>query len=202
MWRLLKRITWLVLAGMIHVLWGVADQQTIRADPGETVTLPCRAPTNFSIAAVEWTTPDLKPEYVLFCRLHQRPDVENQHPSFQNRVDLTDREMKDGDVSMILKNVTSNDTGTYECHIINDKNKSGSKRKKRASFDTDATKIIYLQVHQAGRTAGHDKGGGERNRRYGLVAVVLVLVLVLIFLLLMIFVLRSRQRAEFTPTSC
>uniref|UniRef100_A0A3P9DML7 Immunoglobulin V-set domain-containing protein n=1 Tax=Maylandia zebra TaxID=106582 RepID=A0A3P9DML7_9CICH len=40
-----------------------------------------------------------------------------QHPSFHGRVKLRDPEMKDGDVSLILKNVAFNDTGMYECHI-------------------------------------------------------------------------------------
>uniref|UniRef100_A0A3P8QRC0 Ig-like domain-containing protein n=1 Tax=Astatotilapia calliptera TaxID=8154 RepID=A0A3P8QRC0_ASTCA len=83
---------------------------------GQNVTLPCRAPNNNkTITMVEWSRPDLGSEYVLFYRNKQfAPD--NQHPSFKNRVDLQDRQMKDGDVSLILKNVTINDTGTYECH--------------------------------------------------------------------------------------
>ncbi|CAG6011920.1 unnamed protein product [Menidia menidia] len=34
--------------------------------------------------------------------------------TFRNRVDLQDRQMKDGDVSLTLKDVTVNDTGTYQ----------------------------------------------------------------------------------------
>uniref|UniRef100_A0AAZ1XP16 Ig-like domain-containing protein n=1 Tax=Oreochromis aureus TaxID=47969 RepID=A0AAZ1XP16_OREAU len=87
-------------------------QKNITAESGQDVTLTCRAPNN-NIMVVEWSRADLGDEYVLLYRddhLHS----DNQHPSFKNRVDL---QMKDGDVSLILKDVTINDTGTYECRV-------------------------------------------------------------------------------------
>ena len=66
-----------------------------------------------------WSRPDLNPEtdgYVFFFR-ENRLYEKYQHPSFRGRVQLIDREMKDGNVSVILKNVTINDTGTYECRV-------------------------------------------------------------------------------------
>ncbi|XP_019211257.1 selection and upkeep of intraepithelial T-cells protein 7-like [Oreochromis niloticus] len=94
-----------------------ADQKNITAQSGQkNITLTCRAPNN-NIRAVEWSRTDLKPQHVLLYRDgHFEPA--NQHPSFKNRVDLQDRQMKDGDVSLILKNVTINDTGTYECRVF------------------------------------------------------------------------------------
>ncbi|CAI5671318.1 unnamed protein product [Oreochromis niloticus] len=92
-------------------------QTTITAESGQNVTLTCRAPSDKTIRAVEWNRTDLGDEYVLLYRDgHFHP--EGQHPSFKNRVDLQDRQMKDGDVSLILKNVTINDNGTYQCHVI------------------------------------------------------------------------------------
>ncbi|KAL4008302.1 hypothetical protein ACER0C_002154 [Sarotherodon galilaeus] len=93
-----------------------ADQKIITAESGQNIALPCRAPNN-NIIVVKWSRADLKPQYVLLFRDEQF-DPENQHPSFKNRVDLQDRQMKDGDVSLILKNVTTADSGTYECHVV------------------------------------------------------------------------------------
>ncbi|XP_005952593.2 butyrophilin-like protein 9 [Haplochromis burtoni] len=94
-----------------------ADQKNIKAVPGQTVTLPCQAPKHRHIIVVEWSRRDLDTEYVLLYRDEQF-DPENQHPSFKNRVDLQDRQMKDGDVSLILKDVMTADTGTYECRVF------------------------------------------------------------------------------------
>uniref|UniRef100_A0A669D7U0 Ig-like domain-containing protein n=1 Tax=Oreochromis niloticus TaxID=8128 RepID=A0A669D7U0_ORENI len=83
------------------------------SESGQAVTLPCRAPNN-NILVVEWSRTDLKSDYVFLYR-DEQSDPEDQHPSFKNRVDLQDRQMKDGDVSLILNNVTINDVGTYKC---------------------------------------------------------------------------------------
>uniref|UniRef100_A0A3Q3LXC8 Ig-like domain-containing protein n=1 Tax=Mastacembelus armatus TaxID=205130 RepID=A0A3Q3LXC8_9TELE len=87
---------------------------TITAEPGQNVTLTCRAPSSTEIRTVEWTRPG--PIYVFVYR-NKKFDPTNQHPSFKERVELKDSQMKDGDVSVTLKNVTFTDTGTYECHL-------------------------------------------------------------------------------------
>ncbi|XP_030580083.1 CD226 antigen-like [Archocentrus centrarchus] len=118
-----------------------AEQKNITAECGQNVTLTCRAPNNNTITGVEWSRADLEPEYLLVYRDGQFvPD--NQHPSFKNRVDLQDRRMKDGDVSLILKNVTINDEGTYECRLI----QRGTNRRKRANLKTAPISIITLRV--------------------------------------------------------
>ncbi|CAI5671422.1 unnamed protein product [Oreochromis niloticus] len=112
-WKLISSIN-------LHVVPPV--QKIISAESGQNVTLTCRAPNN-NIRVVEWSRADLGDEHVLWYRDGQYvPD--DQHPSFKNRVDLQDRQMKDGDVSLILKDVTINDTGTYECRVFMDERRS------------------------------------------------------------------------------
>ena len=98
------------------MLFPLSDQKNITAESGQDVTLTCRAPNN-NITAVHWSRADLRDKNVLLYQDGQF-DPDSQHPSFKNRVDLQDRQMKDGDVSLILKDVTINDTGTYECRVF------------------------------------------------------------------------------------
>ncbi|XP_005462211.1 programmed cell death 1 ligand 1 [Oreochromis niloticus] len=134
---------WLCLLLLVH-----ADQKNISSKSGQNVTLPCRAPNkDIPIIVLEWGRADLGDEYVLSYRDEQF-DPEQQHPSFKNRVDLQDRQMKDGNVSLIVKDVTINDTGTYECRVV----QRGTKRRKRAVGDPIS--IITLTVDPPGQTGG------------------------------------------------
>lgn len=84
---------------------------------GDDVTLQCPAGTEASIIKLKWTIADLvSKRYVFFFR-ENRSYEHYQDPSFRGRVGLKDPEMKDGDASVILKKVTVNDTGTYECEL-------------------------------------------------------------------------------------
>ncbi|KAL4008312.1 hypothetical protein ACER0C_002164 [Sarotherodon galilaeus] len=118
-----------------------AENKNITAESGQDITLPCRAPNNNNIVVLEWSRADLGEKYVLLFR-DERFYPEQQHPSFKNRVDLQDRQMKDGDVSLSLKDVTINDAGTYECCVV----QTGTKRRKRAVLDGDPISIINLSV--------------------------------------------------------
>lgn len=102
------------------MLFPLSDIKTITARLGEKVTLPCQAPNSNNLAGVEWSRRDLEPEYVLLLRDgHIVP--EDQQPSFKDRVELQDQQMKNGDVSLILSNVTINDAGKYECSVTQKK---------------------------------------------------------------------------------
>ncbi|XP_030580112.1 V-set and immunoglobulin domain-containing protein 8-like, partial [Archocentrus centrarchus] len=109
--------------------------ETITAESGQNIILPCRAPNNNQIRAVVWAKPDLEDEHVYLYR-DGRFDPGKQNPVYRNRVDLQDRQMKDGDVSLIMKDVTVNDSGTYECRVI----------QRGASRSNKAPSIIYLSV--------------------------------------------------------
>ncbi|XP_039464112.1 CD226 antigen-like [Oreochromis aureus] len=131
------------------------DQKTITAESGQDVTLTCRVPNN-NIA--KWSRADLEPEYVLLYR-DGYFDPANQHPSFKDRVDLQDRQMKDGDVSLILKNVTINDSGTYECRVFIEETRSWKN-----------SVIIYLTVvDPPGQPRGHreDRGNTDAVKKDG-----------------------------------
>ncbi|XP_030609326.1 uncharacterized protein LOC115796971 [Archocentrus centrarchus] len=156
---------WLILIFSISIPSSSADQENITAESGQNITLPCRAPNNSDPkAVVEWSRTDLEPAYVLLYR-DGHLDRHDQHPSFKNRVDLQDRLMKGGDVSLVLKDVTVNDTGTYECRVF----RRGTKRKKRANVSGDPISIITLSVDPLGPTGGVRQDGGKEDGSVGLI---------------------------------
>ncbi|XP_063324602.1 uncharacterized protein LOC134623368 [Pelmatolapia mariae] len=160
----MSAVTASLCSTLMFVLFVSADQKNITAESGQDVTLTCRAPNN-NIIVLEWSRADLVDEYVLVYRDCQfTPD--DQHPSFKNRVDLQDRQMKDGDVSLILKDVTINDTGTYECGVV--------------QREGDSMKLInstYLHVDPPGQT------GGSVGLKVGLSVSAVLLVAVVGFLI-------------------
>ncbi|CAK6981145.1 titin-like%2C partial, partial [Scomber scombrus] len=127
----------------------------ILVECGGTITMPCRAPRNAFIRDVEWIRSD--PDRHVYHQRSKRLVTEDQDPSYVNRVQLEDVEMKNGDLSLILKNVSSNDEGRYECRY-----KEIKGRRKRAAFDDEPITIVYLKV--TGPTDGDAESGKLSDR--------------------------------------
>ncbi|XP_072232580.1 coxsackievirus and adenovirus receptor homolog [Leuresthes tenuis] len=132
------------------------EKRIITTEAGKDVILPCGVPNNKNIIVVEWSRTDLGEEYVLLYRDGQIY-LEGQHPSYKNRVDLQDSWMKDGNVSLSLKNVTTDDGGTYECRVV----QRGTNRRKRGILKTEPISSRKLEVSPSGNQAG----GGNGNSR-------------------------------------
>ncbi|XP_035985575.1 coxsackievirus and adenovirus receptor homolog [Fundulus heteroclitus] len=129
-----------------------ADQRIITAEPGDNVILTCRAAENKDVIAVEWRRTDLKSDQFVLLYRDSRFDSEDQSPSFINRVSLLD--VENGDVSLVLKNVKTDDTGTYECRVVH----GGNNRRKRSLLDTDPLCIIDLRVEPGQRIITAEPG--------------------------------------------
>lgn len=87
-------------------------------EPGKDAVLQCHHPADSEIAVLEWRRPEFASnEYVFFFR-NGRSYENYQHESFKGRVELREPSMKDGDVSVTLKNLSIGDAGTYQCRIL------------------------------------------------------------------------------------
>uniref|UniRef100_A0A3P9D7D0 Ig-like domain-containing protein n=1 Tax=Maylandia zebra TaxID=106582 RepID=A0A3P9D7D0_9CICH len=116
----------------VYVFCVCVSQINITAKSGENAILPCQDPGN-DFTGVKWRRPDQDDEYIFLERDGHVVEYD-QHPSVKNRTVL---QKKDGNVSLILKNVTTNDTGLFECLVfINESYKS--------------IRIIYLHVDPPG----------------------------------------------------
>ncbi|XP_039908019.1 nectin-4-like [Simochromis diagramma] len=157
--------------------------EVITVKQGEDVTLECWGFADAPIELLEWSRPELKPDYVWYCR-EQRSYEKYQHPCYKGRVKLRDPDMKNGDVSVILKNVTFSDAGRYECLVgtgrTRDKRSSISVRVEQTTKDTSGGGNTERENRDVG-------GNMEREKwRVGQIAAIVILVFVATTLILMI----------------
>ncbi|XP_030018135.1 myelin-oligodendrocyte glycoprotein-like isoform X4 [Sphaeramia orbicularis] len=142
---------------------------SISAHVGDDVTLTCKTSggLNLEDAAVNWTRPDLG-QYVFFYR-DGRPDPEEQHPSYQGRVDLVHSQLTDGDLSVVLKNVRANDSGTFECYLIPMlENQTEGSRSEPKLLSTIVLKVSDPAGSSGNRKETGDDGGHEDSGNLGL----------------------------------
>uniref|UniRef100_A0A8C9XAZ0 Ig-like domain-containing protein n=1 Tax=Sander lucioperca TaxID=283035 RepID=A0A8C9XAZ0_SANLU len=93
------------------------DHPEVPEKAGDDVTLQCQAPRDAQINMLEWSRPDLESDPYIFRFIPGESTTRNQHSSYHHRVNLSDPEMKGGDLSVVLKNVSVSDTGTYRCRV-------------------------------------------------------------------------------------
>ncbi|CAG5866100.1 unnamed protein product [Menidia menidia] len=153
---------WRYLAIGLAIAGGLVTaeaDQNITAQPGEDVTLKCQDGNEKKIAVLEWSRTDLDPDHVLFFR-EGLFESKYQHTSFKNRVDLLDSQMKDGDVSLILKNVTVDDTGRYECRVMQREVDQGTN-------NMELICTLHLEVASGSKDGGDEDGrdddGGDED---------------------------------------
>ncbi|XP_030287192.1 uncharacterized protein LOC115590067 [Sparus aurata] len=119
---------------------------------GQDVTLPCDA-GDVTIRAAEWTRSDPKPaKGILFYAGGFLDDKIQQ-------ADLVTKDLKTGNVSLILKNVSREDVGTYECRVAT----AGSRRKKRANSDFKLIKTVRLRM----KDPENQNGDNNNNNNNG-----------------------------------
>ncbi|XP_042339378.1 myelin-oligodendrocyte glycoprotein-like, partial [Plectropomus leopardus] len=96
----------------------IGPSQPIVVRVGDDVILPCHLEPAADVAAMtlEWTRPDLDPEFVFVWRAGQ-DFVHAKHPSYQGRTSVFTDELKRGNISLKLSKVKPSDAGKYQCYI-------------------------------------------------------------------------------------
>ncbi|XP_008303215.1 ICOS ligand-like isoform X2 [Stegastes partitus] len=116
-------------------------EQNVSVNTQDNAILPCMGPRDASITLLQWKMLDKDSEGFVFFFRENRSYESYQIPSLKNRVQLSDPQMKNGNVSVTVKNVTFSDAGKYECSFYT----SSRQRSRRAA---DFSYIINLHVEE------------------------------------------------------
>ncbi|XP_038164136.1 uncharacterized protein LOC119798652 [Cyprinodon tularosa] len=142
----------------------VGSDRSISAVIGGDVTLPCKAEGYMPFKVVEWSRPGEHLEYVLILR-NKNLDPKIPKPGYKGRVELKD--LQNGDVSLVLRNVTSEDSGTYECYVL-----KKTVRRKRAIKPISTITLNVLRPLGSDHESQDD--GGNKDGSDGLTGVGLI----------------------------
>uniref|UniRef100_A0A3Q4G6Q5 Ig-like domain-containing protein n=1 Tax=Neolamprologus brichardi TaxID=32507 RepID=A0A3Q4G6Q5_NEOBR len=111
-----------VKAAVVELVLVIGSNLPIIAAPGDDVILPCHLEPMFDVQGltVEWSKPDLKPdpsdEYVHLYR-HGKEVPDMKMASYFRRTELFMDDMKHGNISLKILNVSEEDNGRYRCFI-------------------------------------------------------------------------------------
>ncbi|XP_053271860.1 junctional adhesion molecule B [Pleuronectes platessa] len=144
---------------LLLCLSAAADQQGTTVKHGDDATLQCHCPSHAAVSLLKWTRLEQKSDGYVFVYRDNRLYEKYQHPSFQGRVELRDPEMKDGDVSVTLKNVTVNDAGTYKCQITSIITENGE----RSTIEFSS--IVNLTVTDSSPSAPLAEGNKDEGNK-------------------------------------
>ncbi|KAM3590307.1 uncharacterized protein V6R79_007357 [Siganus canaliculatus] len=190
---------------LIFSLWTICSAssgiQITETDLGKDVVLDCTGPSS-NINLVVWVRADLGPEEYVFFR-NGKISISKQLPSYRGRVSLQDPDMKNGNVSVLLKNVTISDIGLYECLV----RETNTGRRKRAAEPQSRTKIrLTLRSqdsvsgeHSETGSAGPTDGGSPAGLRghLGLLVAAAVMAAAVVFTVSgVVWKLSTKKRAE------
>uniref|UniRef100_A0A3Q0RSR9 Ig-like domain-containing protein n=1 Tax=Amphilophus citrinellus TaxID=61819 RepID=A0A3Q0RSR9_AMPCI len=93
----------------------IGSDEPVKANVGQEVILPCHLepPFNVSTLTVEWKRNNT------FVHLYRsrKDDPTSQDNQFKGRTSLFPEEMKKGNISLLLRNVSQADEGLYICHV-------------------------------------------------------------------------------------
>ncbi|KAK1890291.1 V-set domain containing T-cell activation inhibitor 1 [Dissostichus eleginoides] len=126
----------------------------VKAGPGQNVTLPCHTSTNATFTKLEWNRTGL--ERYVFVFSDNKPYESIQDQRYRGRVQLKDPKMKNGNYSVLLKNVNIDDTGTYKCWVITHSN---NRRKRNVR---EFVNSVHLSVSE-----GPEKEINDEQHQYG-----------------------------------
>ncbi|XP_033984211.1 uncharacterized protein LOC117480835 [Trematomus bernacchii] len=165
----------------------------VNAEPGEDVTLQCHTSTDAAITLLAWKGPGLEDKYVFYFMDNELMES-YQNPRYHGRVELIHPDMKNGDVSVLLKNVRSDDTGTYQCWVTSPQVYRKSVASVHLSVSEGPEKEIN-EEHPINGDANDEQAGGPRGDVVVGVSVALVcLVGVVVVVVLVVKCQRAKKK--------